>query len=96
MWWLRTQGSNGPPLWYKGLEIERNLALRAHFGNYGAAMTLSRAGIDDIQWWVDNIQLSSKQKRDSEPDLVTESDASMLGWGASVDGVASRGIETPY
>ena len=53
-------GVYGGPLYYKGLEIERNEALANHRGDYLAKIVLSTSARRDIQWWYDNILTASK------------------------------------
>ena len=79
------------PLHYKGLEIDRNDALRASYGNYETLMTLSRSSRDDIQWWIDNTPSMQRFITPSQPDMFTESDASLDGWGASFQGQSTGG-----
>ncbi|XP_064643578.1 uncharacterized protein LOC135497676 [Lineus longissimus] len=43
------------PLFYKSLEVVRNLALRESKGNFEAAVCLSTAARMDLKWWIDNI-----------------------------------------
>ena len=85
------QGVEYAVLHYKGLEIERNRALKKAFGNYTNMMTLSDTGREDVQWWLDNIQTAQKCISQRVVTFVTESDASLKGWGASVDGASTGG-----
>lgn len=54
-------------------------------------LILSDTGRDDVQWWIDNIQTAKKCITQGVVTLVTESDASLKGWGASVEGVSTGG-----
>ena len=78
-------------LYFKGLEIERNKALRQSRGHYETMITLSDESRDDIQWWLDNLPNAVKIIQNSLPDFVTVSDASMVGWGAVFQGSSTGG-----
>ena len=69
----------------KCLEKDKIEALKISRGNFNASMTLSNEARTDISWWLQNINNSGKSVNYSDPDLVIFSDASELGWGASMD-----------
>ena len=79
------------PLHYKSLEIDRNAALRQSRGDYTAIMKMSSMSRQDVQWWIDNIMTTERFIVSLPPTLVTESDASMDGWGASFQGQSTGG-----
>ena len=79
------------PLHYKGLEIDRNKALRRIAATYSASMSLSDRSRSDVQWWVDNIPMIVCEINSSAPQVFTESDASKDGWGASFQGQSTGG-----
>ena len=78
-------------LYYKGLEIARNKALRKSYGSYEAYLELTDELKADIQWWLDHIGTADKCVLINAPSLVTESDASKDGWGASFQGQSTGG-----
>ena len=42
-------------LHYRNLEIEKDMALRKHMGNYEAQLTLSSSAKDELTWWIENV-----------------------------------------
>ena len=61
-------------------------------GNLKVKCTLPPGSILDLEWWVSNLSaLNGKDFFPRIPDIEIYSDASMSGWGAVCDGVASRG-----
>ena len=66
-------------LYYKSLEIEKDLVLRQNKGNIDAKTSISNESKAYLQWWVDNIKSSSKPIIRSQPDIVIESDSSLTG-----------------
>ena len=75
----------------KSLEIDKNLALARCHGNYERHMSLSVEGRADTLWWLNHIQSSPNPIRISEPNSVITTDASLEGWGAHDDSVATGG-----
>ena len=73
----------------KALEVDKNEALARARGDFDAGMRISQAGEEDILWWLDNIRVSGKHLEVRDPDMYT--DASLEGWGAHCDGVATGG-----
>jgi len=47
-------------LLHKRLHISKNEQLRRHYGNYDAKFALNEKCIEDIQWWVKNVETSKK------------------------------------
>ncbi|CAB4013926.1 Hypothetical predicted protein, partial [Paramuricea clavata] len=78
-------------LFYRALERDKTQALKLQKGNYAANMTLSQDALADLRWWIYNIETSSKPVLASQPDMVIQSDASLLGWGAHSDGKHAGG-----
>ncbi len=65
-------------------------ALEKSRGDYTARMVLTIESKDELNWWYNNIEASSKRISHGDPDLVMQSDASNKGWGA-VHGTLSAG-----
>ena len=79
------------PLHYRTLERDKVAALRM-CSEYSASMSLSTASICEIRWWIENVVLlNGKLIRRPPIDLWIECDASLKGWGVSVQ---SRGTAT--
>ena len=88
------QGSLWGPLHYRQLERNKITALRACCGDYDQSMTLSEEAVCDIAWWLSNEITTPVPLKQSEPDLVVFSDASLRGWGAICNGVRTGGSWT--
>ena len=73
------------PLHYKFLEIERNELLTEHIGNYDTKISLSSRARQDIEWWSNNIHNLTKPIVLPFPDCEIFTDASMSGWGATMN-----------
>ena len=61
----------------KSLEINKNLALTRAKVNYNKNMIISEQGLDDINWWLDNIRGSPQKIQLEEADMEIAT-----GWGA--------------
>ena len=44
------------PLYYKSMEIERDMALKMQSGNFDAKMNISNQTKNDLNWWIANIE----------------------------------------
>lgn len=71
-------------LHYKHLELVKNFNLKQRKGNYDGDMTITHDCIEDIQWWISNIENTSKEVTLPPPTVTLTSDASGYGWGATV------------
>ena len=69
-------------LFYKPLEIQKDVELKHSRGDFDNYMKLSDKSIDCLQWWIDNLAQSSRPIITPKPDRVIESDSSMTGYGA--------------
>lgn len=78
------------PLYYRNLVADKDRHLKSSSGSFDAKMTLSQASLIEIQWWSENIQAAMKHIGHPKPDVVINTDASKVGWGAKV----SQGEET--
>ena len=77
-------------LYYKYLEKDKILALKACKGNFDGHMAISDLAISELYWWKNNIDISFNYIRHSPVDIILHSDASLKGWGA-VMGLKSTG-----
>lgn len=68
-------------LFHKRIEIEKNRQLRQSKGNFDANIVLSENCQSDIQWWIDNIEISKQFLAKAPPTVVIKSDSSGFGWG---------------
>lgn len=64
------------PLFYRSLEIDKNVALQENNGNYDASMTLSSESVSDLNWWMTAppsamCLVSSTLRQTKAPDSLT-------------------------
>ena len=76
----------------KSLEIQKNRALFSSGSKgFDGNMLLNSYCKEELVWWIRNINSAKKAIRISPPELVLETDASNLGWGAKFDDVSTGG-----
>ena len=81
------------PLHYRALEADKDYHLNMHQGNFNALMSLSAGSLEDLNWWVFHLPSASKNIYHSPPNLILHTDASGIGWGATLsNGSTTRGI----
>ena len=83
------------PLFYRSLEIDKNVALQENSGNYDASMTLSSESVSDLNWWMTTLPSACKNISMGNPTIEMATDASNLGWGAVCNGQSAQGMWTP-
>lgn len=83
------------PLFFRQLENEKTAFLKLQYGNFDATMVVSATARSDLQWWVDNIETTSKPISESKPSCSIYTDASLLGWGAVFQDHSSGGRWAP-
>ena len=83
------------PLFYRSLEIDKNVVLQENSGNYDASITLSSESVSDLNWWMTTLPLACKNISMGNPTIEMATDASNLGWGAVCNGQSAQGMWTP-
>ena len=78
-----TPGVQYAELFYKQLETDKAITLRASNGNFDSSMSLSSIAISDIHWWLENATKCKRKINQVAIDMTLSTDASKLGWGAS-------------
>ena len=73
----------------------KTCALKQNKGNFDRPMTLSSEAKSDIQWWIDSISEAYNPVNHGDPDIIMTTDASLLGWGACLDGMTTGGRWNP-
>ena len=79
------------PLFYRLLDNEKTAALKLSKGNYQAKMKLSIQAKEDLLWWIENIENSSKKIWIDNPTVVVYSDSSKTGWGGIYGNLTTGG-----
>ena len=80
------------PLLYRTLERDKDLALKSTNGNFDAVMSLSSASKLDLHWWVSSLPAACRVINRGFPTCVITTDASCIGWGASMGEVTTQGL----
>ena len=57
-------------------------ALKQNGGDYEAKMVLSPESLEELSWWVANVDSCVRKITREEPHSILETDASLTGWGA--------------
>ena len=63
-------------LHHRNLEIEKNLALRKHKGNYEAQLALSSTAKDELTWWIETVDKAFNLISHGNPVIDLRIDAS--------------------
>ena len=80
------------PLHYRHLEREKITGLKYHKGNFDGKIILFAKGKAEIQWWINNIEISYHHINMPNPDITIYTDANRTGWGIT-DGISpNRGF----
>ena len=73
------------PLYYRGIEKEKANSLKRAKGNFKSTMKLSARALTDLVWWVENIEGVYRSLLPLPVDFTIYTDASKIGWGATMD-----------
>ena len=79
-------------LYYRQLEIEKNLALKARSGNFQALLSLSPKKLSELTWWINNVDKAFNPISHGNPEVEIKADASKTGWGVHFGNNASQGL----
>ena len=77
------------------LRWKKTCALKQNKGNFDRPMTSSSEAKSNIQWWIDSISEVYNPLNHGDPDIIMTTDASLSGWGACLDGMATGGRWNP-
>jgi ribonuclease HI len=69
-------------LFYREIEVEKIQALKLARGNFDLKMQISENVKSEMTWWVKNIHNQYRVLNRNNPQVVLQTDASLLGWGA--------------
>ena len=82
-------------LYYRCLGKDKTCALKVSNGNFEATMSTSQQGIQELTWWLDNLEGSYNVIQHPSIDIVLYSDASTTGWGAALGEQSTGGHWSP-
>ncbi|CAB4014701.1 Transposon Tf2-6 poly [Paramuricea clavata] len=66
-------------------------ALKSSKGKFEALVSINNECVEDLHWWVDNIENAFKPVERPKADITIHTDASKMGWGAVVNKTAIGG-----
>ncbi len=75
-------GTSFGKLFYRKCDNLKIKALKLKHGNYEAKTSITAECRQDLIWWENNILIEKRFIVAKKPDIVLETDASKLGWGA--------------
>ena len=79
------------PLFYRQLEIDKVMALKASKGDFDAPMLLSDLSRSDLKCWSTHLHTTSNPVSHGNPHITIYSDASLNGWGGVINEVSTGG-----
>ena len=80
------------PLRYRQLQQLKIRSFR-RFESFDKLVTLDQGTIQDLQWWMNHLRMGNgRDICQPAPDMVIETDASLMGWGAVCKGVRTGGL----
>ena len=78
-------------LYYRSIERDKSMALKASKGDLKAKMSLSAKAQHELKWWIDNVDQSFNVTRKPAIQVTMYSDASLQGWGGVLGQVSTGG-----
>ncbi|VDI20376.1 Hypothetical predicted protein [Mytilus galloprovincialis] len=66
----------------KKIEREKIKALKLAMGDFDSEMFVTSEMKQDLKWWSDNIYTQKRKFNRGNPQVIIQTDASKLGWGA--------------
>ena len=69
------------PLYYRNIDMDKTMALKAQCGNFEASMILSSASVQELRWWKAHIDTMYNWITPPSIDSEMACDASDLAWG---------------
>ena len=72
-------------LFYRRLEIAKTEALSCCNNDFDSHMSIFGKARNEISWWIDNISSASSAITHGSPDVSIKTDASLDGWGATLN-----------
>ena len=78
-------------LFYRTIERSKVDALRDCCGNFDCYMNVNSDMKVELSWWIENVQYQDRKINHGKFDIMIQSDASLLGWGAVMNNVHTGG-----
>lgn len=79
------------PRFYRQLEIDKVMALKASKGDFDVPLLLSDLSRSDLKWWSTHIHTTSNPVSHGNPHITIYSDASLNGWGGVINELSPGG-----
>ena len=80
------------PLHYRSLEHDKMTALKRNGGDYEAKMVLSPESLEELSWWITNVDSCVRTITREEPHCILETGASLTEWGAKRRAMKTQGV----
>lgn len=77
-------------LHYRTLERAKIHALKCKHGDFNATLEITSKVKNQLIWWAENLPFQKRDIVKSNVSVVLTSDASKLGWGASINGTSNK------
>ena len=72
------------PLHYRTMEREKTEALKENQGNFDSLMHITPGMKQELLWWINHLPQQSREIERENAKLIITTDASSLGWGATL------------
>ena len=83
------------PLYYRHLRLQLAQSLRQS-ASFDTVVTLNTGARQDLEWWTKHLSSWNDWSiKAPPPDTIMETDASMIGWGATCMGTRTGGLWSP-
>ena len=79
-------------LHFRDLEKCKSQAVKYNNGCYGSIMQLDESAVEDVNWWIGNIDQAYNDIYHGSPSSSLITDASKSGWGAIFDSTKTNGL----
>ena len=77
---------------FRSLEHEKMEALKRNWGDSEPTMVLCSESLEELSWWVANVDSCVRKITREEPHSMFETDALLTGWGALQEDMKTQGI----
>lgn len=78
------------PLHYRDMEKLKISLLKKYKGNFDTEIELAEGDYTELKWWLESLPLACMHILEPNPDIVLETDASLVGWGAFCPTLSTR------
>lgn len=73
-------------LYFRKLEAVKKNGLVKNRGNFDAYVMLTKQAVDELTWWIENIDSAYYPLNNTLPDITIQTDSSSVGYGIACEG----------